>query len=89
MKRTIVAIGLCVALTTLVAALDRSGARYSDLTPASQQAAVKITNGPGIDRLTDTSAEVFWNTNAERGGKNKPQPVRVARAEVEDGFTAR
>jgi phosphodiesterase/alkaline phosphatase D-like protein len=64
MKRMILVIGLCVSLATLVAAQNRSGATYSDLKPANEQM-VRITNGPGVDHLTDTSAEVFWNTTAK------------------------
>jgi acid phosphatase type 7 len=26
--------------------------------------AVQITNGPGVQKITATAAEVFWNTNA-------------------------
>jgi hypothetical protein len=31
---------------------------------SSASAAVEITNGPGADKITDSSAEIFWNTSA-------------------------
>ncbi len=33
----------------------------------STSASLKITNGPGADKITDSSAEIFWNTSAPAG----------------------
>lgn len=56
MKRMMAVIGVVAALSLLCAAQSQSGMGMS-------RSGVQITNGPGVDNVTATSAVVFWNTN--------------------------
>jgi len=60
MKRMMAVIGVVAALSLLCAAQSQSGMGMS-------QSGVQITNGPGVDNVTPTSAVVFWNTNVPSG----------------------
>ncbi len=55
MKKTIVIIGV-FALMAVVAFAQQNSTSL-----------IKITNGPGVDKLTSNSAEVFWNTSVKSG----------------------
>ena len=60
MKRMIAVVGLVAALSLLCAAQSQTGMNMS-------RSGVQITNGPGVDNVTPTSAVVFWNTNVPSG----------------------
>ena len=65
MKRIMLIATAVLALATL--ALAQTQHAQAQQTPGSSSqapGAVQITNGPGVQNLTSTSAEVFWNTNA-------------------------
>ena len=78
MKRTFVVLGLLAAFCLFCAAQPQSSL-------GSNSSAVQITNGPGVDNITPTSAEVFWNTNAPsaaivRYGTDEDKLTQTARA---------
>ncbi len=57
MKAILAVLGV-IALVAVMAAAQQN--------PSAQQQ-LKITNGPGVDKLTTNSAEVFWNTTQKSG----------------------
>ena len=60
MKRMMAVVGVVAALSLFCAAQSQSSMGMS-------QSRVQITNGPGVDNVTPTSAVVFWNTNVPSG----------------------
>lgn len=55
MKRTLAILTMLAAFSLFSAAQTQSGST------------LQITNGPGVDNITATSAEVFWNTTSPSG----------------------
>ena len=58
MKKTLVLVSV-LALLSLVAVAQQQNSNPNSL--------LRITNGPGVQKLTPNSAEVFWNTTAKSG----------------------
>lgn len=90
MRRFLFLLSLVAMMAAVAVAQTRHSAPPSSTTddmPSAQ--AVKITNGPGAAKITDRSAEIFWNS-AQRSGATvrygtSPSMMTQSVADTSDG----
>lgn len=63
--RTVKLLFICTAL--LLAINCRAGAQQSGVDDDVHYDPVKITNGPVVEHVTDTTAQIAWSTNVNSG----------------------
>lgn len=56
-----------LAVVTIIAAFSLYCAAQSQSSMGTANSGVQITNGPGADNITPSTAVIFWNTNLPSG----------------------